>query len=200
MKRKIILLSFIIFSLNGCSVIQQIRDFAKLKFKIASVGNFNIAGIDISRKTEFSDFKALELLKLSSVITDNKLPATFTLNLEAKNPNKNTDYSQAPAISLNSLPWTLYINEKETISGNISKPVSVPGNNAIVNIPLDIQLDLIKIFEDGTLQNIANTVLKVGGANKDLTKIKIVARPVIGTPIGEITYPDELTIINTEFK
>ncbi|NLT52627.1 MAG: hypothetical protein GXX85_17120 [Ignavibacteria bacterium] len=200
MKKRLILLILVVISFNGCSVIKQIANLSKLKFKLGSVGNFRLAGIDINNKASYSDFNVTELMKLTSLFTEKKLPAVFTLNLEAQNPNGNTEYTQAPVITLKSLPWTLYLDDKETISGNIGQPVQVQGNNSVVTIPLDIQFDLLKVFQDGSLQNIAKLVLSVGGVKKDLTKVKLTAQPVIDTPLGEMTYPERLTIVNTEFK
>jgi hypothetical protein len=88
--RIIISILSLAFLLTSCSVYETIVNLSRLKFKLGDVNNFTISGINLSNKKEFQDFNPLELLNLTQAIGSGKLPASFTLNVEAKNPNDGT--------------------------------------------------------------------------------------------------------------
>ncbi len=199
-KRKWIYLSILVLFLSGCGIYNSIMNLSKLKFKLDSVNNFKVSGIPVSNKSKLSDFNPLDLVKLTSQVAQGELPVTFTLNVSAKNPNPETVQGNATDIKLVSFPWKLFIDDKETISGNITNPVTVPGGNKSVFIPLNIKLNLMEFFSGSNLESIVNLALKLGGGKGSTSHIKLVARPVLDTPIGNITYPGDLTIVDYAYK
>ncbi len=199
MKKKILLVIFLFTFLSGCSVYNSLMNISKLKFKLDSVGNFKISNIAVTKKSSLKDFNAIDLLKLTSEVAKGTLPATFTLNVDAYNPNSTSSTNQSSDITLKSFPWRLFIDNKQTISGNISKPVAVPGKGGHSIIPLSISMNLMEFFKNSNLNSILNLVLKLGGEKGSTSHIKIIADPVLGTPIGDIKYPESLTIVDSEF-
>jgi hypothetical protein len=174
-------------------------NLSRLKFKLGSVNNFTVSGINISNKNSLQDFNALELLNLTQVIATGKLPASFTLNVEAKNPNDGTGgYPQTNA-TLKKFPWRLEIDNIETISGNIGNPVSVPGTGEITNIPLTMNIDLIEFFGNKGLDNLMNLALTLGGEQGSSSKLSLYATPTVSSPLGDIKYPGELKIVDQAF-
>lgn len=200
-KKKIIIISLIAIFITSCGVYNSLMNLSKLKFKLGAVNNFKVGNIAVSNKSKLSDFGALDVLKLTSEVVSGNFPVTFTVNVLAKNPNSSsksgTDLSD---ISLKQFPWTLYINDKQTISGNISDPVQVAAVDNATVIPLQMSLDLMDFFSDGGLNNLIDLALSLGGKSGSSTKIKIVAEPLLGTPLGNMSYPTPLTIIDTSFK
>jgi len=199
MKKKILLIFFLFTFLSGCSVYNSLMNISKLKFKLDSVGNFKISNIAVTRKSSLKNFNALEFLKLTSEVAKGTLPVTFTLNVDAYNPNSVSSANQSTDITLESFPWKLFIDNKQTISGNISKPVVVPGKGGHSIIPLSISMNLMEFFKNSNLNSILNLALKLGGEKGSTSHIKIVADPVLGTPIGNLRYPEPLTIVDSEF-
>ena len=63
-----------------------------------------------------------------------------------------------------------------------------------------MSLDLIKFFGDKGLENIVNLALNVGGAQGSTSNLKLIAEPVLGTPLGDMKYPEPLTIIDKQFN
>ena len=201
MKKTIILFSGLILFITSCSVFNSLMNLSKLKFKLGNVNNFKVGNTLISNKSKLSDFSAADILKLTSQVVSGKFPVSFTVNVLAQNPNKvKTDNSGINNISLKSFPWTLYINDKKTISGNISNPVNVPAVENATVIPLEMQLDLLEFFKGDGLNNLVNLALSLGGQEGTSSKIKIVAEPVLGTPMGDKSYPDPITIIDKSFN
>ncbi len=201
MKRKIIvslLLTALIF--GGCGMYKSIMNLSKLKFKLDSVNNFKISGIAVNGKSQLSDFNPLDLVKLTSQVAQGNLPVSFTLNVLAKNPNAESIGTTSTDIKIVSFPWKLFIDDKETISGNISSPVIVPGGNKTSVIPLNIGMNLMEFFSNSNLESLVNLALKLGGGKGATSHIKLVARPVLDTPVGNITYPGELTIVDYTYK
>jgi len=188
-----------IFLLTSCSVYETMVNLSRLKFKLGNVNNLTLSGINISNKKSLSDFNAVELLKLTSVITSGKLPASFTLNVEAKNPNDGSGGYPKTDATLKSFPWKLEIDNVETINGNIGSPVSVPGTGDVTNIPLTMNLDLIEFFGNKGLDNLVNLALALGGQQGSSSKLTLYATPTVSSPLGDIKYPGELKIVDQSF-
>jgi hypothetical protein len=187
------------FLLTSCSVYQTMVNLSRLKFKLGVVNNLTLNGINISNKKSISDFNATELLKLTSVITSGKLPASFTLNVEAKNPNDGSGGYPKTDATLKAFPWKLEIDNVETISGDIGSPVSVPGTGEVTNIPLTMNLDLIEFFGNKGLDNLVNLALALGGQEGSSSKLTLYATPTVSSPLGDIKYPGELKIVDQSF-
>ena len=188
-----------IFLLTSCSVYETMVNLSRLKFKLGNVNNLTLSGINISNKKSISDFNAVELLKLTSVITSGELPVSFILNVEAKNPNDGSGGYHKTDATLKAFPWKLEIDNVETISGNIGSPVSVPGTGDVTNIPLTMNLDLIEFFGNKGLDNLVNLALALGGQQGSSSKLTLYATPTVSSPLGDIKYPGELKIVDQTF-
>ena len=197
--RKIFLLLSFVFLIASCSVYQTIVNLSRLQFKLGKVDNFQLGGIDISDKSKLEDFNFQDLLKLTKAFSSGSLPASFILNVEAKNPNDGTGGYKKTDASIKSFPWRLLINDKETVSGNISQTVFVPGTGEITQIPLTISVDLIKLFKDKGYEELINLSLTLGGKKGSSSKLTLYASPTVSTSLGDIKYPGELKIIDKEF-
>ncbi|MGB5287142.1 MAG: hypothetical protein WBN42_01520 [Ignavibacteriaceae bacterium] len=198
--KKILFLSVLLLLTSlSCSVYETMVNLSRLKFKLGNVNNLTLSGINISNKKSMSDFNAVELLKLTSVITSGELPVSFTLNVEARNPNDGSGGYPKTDATLKSFPWKLEIDNVETISGNIGNPVSVPGTGDVTNIPLTMNLDLIKFFGNKGLDNLVNLALALGGQQGSSSKLTLYATPTVSSPLGDIKYPGELKIIDQSF-
>ena len=146
------------------------------------------------------DFNPLDLLKISSAFAQGSLPASFVLNVEAKNPNDGTGGYKKTDATLQNFKWRLFLDDKETISGDLDQPVSVPGTGDVTTIPLRINIDLMKFFKDKGYESIVNLALALGGAQGSSSKINLFATPTVSSPFGNITYPGELKLVDYEFS
>ncbi|MBN1637884.1 MAG: hypothetical protein JW866_02885 [Ignavibacteriales bacterium] len=200
MKKLFVLAIAVSLLLTSCSIFDTIENIQRLRFKLSSIADFKVSDISIASKNSYSDFSPVEILKLTSSILDGKLPIQFVLNLDAKNPNDGTGGSPRTNLTIESFPWRLFIDNKETIAGNIGNPISVPGVGESTIIPLTLELDLFKFFENNSLESLLNIALKLGGAEGKPTDLQLVADPVLGTPLGNLKYPNEITVVDFEWR
>ncbi len=171
MKKIVLLSTALLFLTSSCSVYETMVNLSRLKFKLGAVNNFTVSGINISGKKSLQDFNPLEVVNLTSVIASGKLPVSFTLNVEAKNPNDGTGGYPKTDATLKAFPWRLEIDNVETISGNIGSPVTVPGTGEVTNIPLTMNIDLIEFFGNKGFDNLINLALTLGGQQGSSTRL-----------------------------
>jgi hypothetical protein len=196
--------SFLIcLSLLGvsCSALKDLgntmTNLSRTKFRLDSVSGFQLAGIPLAGK---SDVSLVDGAKLLSAFSRNELPATFTLNIGALNPNDGTGGSPKASSTLTSLAWTLIIDNTVTVNGNIPNPITIPGTGQQTIIPLQMNLDLMKFFKDTGYQSILNLALSLGGANSSPSRLTLRIKPTMQTDFGPITYPNEIDVIDKEFR
>lgn len=194
----VVLILFAVSNIS-CSVFQTMQNLARLKFKLGTVNQFTFNGVNISNKTKLADFSAIEIISISSAVANGKLPVSFTLNVDTQNPNDGTGGYPKTNVSISSFPWRLLIDDKETISGNIGQPFQVPGTGESAVIPLQMNLDLMTFFKDKGYESLVNLALTLGGKSGSSSKLTLYAKPVVGTSIGNISYPNELKIVSHQF-
>ena len=205
--KKFFLILFIInftLVLPACKQLQQVSgaftNLKRLQFKLENVNNFVLSGINLSSKKSLSDISMTDGIKLTQAFATKKFPAEFVLNVEARNPNDGTGGSAQTSASLTRFDWRLYIDDTQTIAGNISKPIEIPGTGKSTIIPLSISLDLYEFFGNKGYDKIVNLALAIGGVEGSSSKLKLDAKPTVTTSLGDITYPGRITIVNTQFN
>ncbi len=201
MKKYSFYLIVVLLSLNfiSCSIYKTIVNASRLRFELGNVENLEVSGVRFDGKKSVSDFNAIEILKLTTSLIRRTFPVTFVLNVEAMNPNDGKSGYPKTDIMLKSFPWDLYIDNKQTISGNILSPVLVPGTGELVTIPLEIKLDLFKFIQDKDLNSLINLALAIEGVKGYSSNVTLLAQPTVSTPIGDITYPGQLKIVGMSF-
>ncbi len=177
-----------------------LANLQRLKFKIGSVRNFRLLGLDISGKSKLSDFNALDALRLFEAYRSKKLPVDFVVDVLAINPNDGTGGTRQTTSTLTGLECRLLIDGKPTIMGNIDRPVEIPGTGQESVIPLRLSLDLLEFFEDKRYEDLIQMALAIGGQSGTASRLSLDAQPTVSTPFGPMTYPGRITIISAEFR
>jgi hypothetical protein len=177
-----------------------IANLQRLKFKIGSVRNFRLLGLDISNKSKLSDLSAADILKIAQSYNTKRLPVEFVVDVLAINPNDGTQGTRKTASTLTGLECRLLIDDNPTITGNIDNPVEIPGTGQESVIPLRLSLDLLQFFGGRRYEDLVGLALAIGGRDRSGTRIALDAQPTVSTPLGPITYPGRVTIVSTEFR
>lgn len=196
--------------ISGCLLLQScatlgdmasaLANLQRLKFKIGSVRDFRLLGLDISGKSRLSDFSATDILRVAQSYTSRRLPVEFVVDVLAVNPNDGTGGTAKTASTLTALECRLLIDGKPTVYGNIDRPVEIPGTGQESVIPLRLSLDLLEFFGDKRYEDLVALALAIGGRSGSAARLSLDAQPTVSTPLGPITYPGRLTIISTEFR
>ena len=137
--------------LSSCQSIKEIAALRDVAFAIDRLTDVRLAGIDLSQVRSVRDLRAADVLNLTRALNRREMPLTFQLNLEATNPSTNS-----VAARLVGLDWTLFLEEKETISGAFNGDVTLPPGQP-QQVPFGVSLDLVQFFEGGVndLVNVA---------------------------------------------
>ncbi len=190
--------------LPACSIkdiTQTLNNIKSLQYKLGAVDNYRLAGVRLDDKRSVSDFSALDALKLTRAFTSGELPATFTLNLLAHNPNDGKEGRTSTPVTLNSIDFRLYIDDKQTIQGDINSPVTVPGGGQTQTIPIQMTVDLARFFGDKSYEDVARLALALGGVEGSAARLTLDIKPTVETSIlGKVTYPGRIKVIDKEFR
>ena len=201
MKKLILCAALLVAFFNlGCSgVYDAITNVQRLQFKLDDVTNMRLAGVNLSNITSISNLNLLDGASLLSSFTSGKVPAEFTLNVLAKNPNDGTGGTKNTSAVIKNLDWRLFIDSKETINGKVGN-ITVPGVGQATTIPVNVSFDLLKFFNDVGYESLVNLALALGGKNGSASRLTLKVKPTIDTPLGPITYPGEFDVVDKEFR
>jgi hypothetical protein len=190
--------------LQGCATLGEIaRTLASLKhlqFRLEGISDFSLAGIHIGQKAQLRDFTVADGIQLLAAFRAKHLPARFLLNVEAHNPNDGSDATTRTVSTLTRFDWRLLVDDQPTINGGIDRPLEIPGTGRSTIIPLRLELDLIEFFGDHGYNDLLNLALALGGKRGDISRVALDAQPSVSTPLGDITYPERITIVSKEFR
>jgi hypothetical protein len=193
-----------VLPLQGCATMGQIAralvSLKQLQFRLEGIGDSSLAGIRLSEKSKLKDFSISDGIQLLAAFHSKRLPARFLVNVGARNPNDGSGGSTQTTSTLTRFDWRLLIDDQPTISGGIDRPFEIPGTGQLTIIPLRVELDLFQFFGNRGYDGLLNLALALGGQNADISRVALDARPSVSTPLGEIAYPEPITIVSKEFR
>ncbi|MDX1646584.1 MAG: hypothetical protein R3304_05535, partial [Longimicrobiales bacterium] len=112
------------------------------------------------------------------------------LDVIARNPEDN-----AVDARLVQMDWTLFLEERETVSGVLDREIVLP-RGAPTSVPVDVSLNLVEFYEGNArdLFELAQALAGVGGEPKD---VALEALPTVQTALGPIRYPSPIRLSTT---
>lgn len=174
---------------SSCASLQQLAALRKVQFDLGDVRGGRLAGVDLNRVRSYSSLTITDGARLAAAVAANDLPLEFTLNLNAENPASNS-----VAARMIRLQWSLFLQDRETISGVIDTAIALPPGQPQV-IPMRMSLNLIEFF-GGSAADLFNLAMGLAGADADPTSVSLRALPTVSTPIGPIDYPSPITVVS----
>ncbi|MBP9191312.1 MAG: hypothetical protein KBF96_02050 [Ignavibacteria bacterium] len=196
----VICLCMIIFLYSCSGVKDAVTNAQRLQFKLGSVDNFNMAGVNISKIKSLNDVNLIDGAVLLAAFAGGSMPASFDVNLIAKNPDTYPGGSKESSSLIKSVSWRLLIDGQEMVGGEVDKNIIIPGVGQSVTIPIPVKLDLAKLMSDGGYEKIMNLALAIGGKSGSSSRLTLKIRPVADIFMGEIFSPGEIDVINKEFR
>lgn len=189
MKRALIISILVSCSIAGCAAVQQFVALGKVDFSLDGVSGLSVAGINMANVDSYQDFGLLDVTRIALAFSERSLPVEFLVHVRAENPASNNVSAR-----LVGLEWTLFLEDKETVSGRLDSNLLLePGKPQ--DIPVAMSFDLIEFF-DGNVKDLTQLALSFAGKGGEPKKISLKAIPTIETPIGPISYPEPLTIVD----
>jgi hypothetical protein len=182
-----------IFLISGCGVLEQVQQMGNLtrcQFRLESMNNTELAGVNVQNKNKLEDFSFTELTRVGTAYAKGDLPIQFTLNVGVKNPNDKV-------AAMNRMAWTLMIDDKETISGLLDQRVQIEANSTNT-IPLNMSFDLLDFFDSMGRDSLLNLVMNLAGQSDKPTSLTLKVKPSIDVAGTNINYPGYIDV-NTEF-
>lgn len=190
MKKALLIFILPTLFLSGCDVFKQVGQMANLskcEFRMQSIRNLTLAGVNVQNIHKFSDLTLMDGAKLTAAVANNSFPLEFTLNLEARNPN-------TAAAGMTRMEWILFIDDIEMTRGTLSQAVTIPANSGIAVIPMQLRFDLKQVLSGKSADAILNFGLNLAGAGNSPTRFKMQIQPTINVGNWPVTYPGYITI------
>jgi hypothetical protein len=181
------LLALLVLPLAGCAELQQLAALSRVDFGLDRTSGGVLAGVNLDRIGTYRDISPQDVVQVLGAYQRGEMPLRFTLHMDALNPPDN-----GVTARLLDLDWTLYLEGKRTIDGRLGREFLLPPGE-VVDVPLEIELDLLRFYRDNA-QDLADLALSLAGRGGSPKNIELRARPTIGTPLGPIQYPEEITI------
>ncbi len=177
-------------ALASCQTLQQLTALQNVAFDFTGVREVDLAGVRLDAITSASDLGIVGTTRILAAYMTGNMPLELTVDVLAENPADNSVTAR-----MAQLDWTLVLEGRETVSGTVGDPISLPPGQPTV-IPVRASLDLLTFFE-GSGQDLLDLVLSLtgqeGGASKQLA---LTILPTIETPLGPMRYPRPITILN----
>ena len=173
--------------LGSCSFLKEISTFGKCEFRMSTLEDPELAGVDISRVRSYNDLGFADMGLITASVMKGQLPLAFTLNIEARNPN--------PAMAaLNKLEYIAFIDDVQVASGALNQRIEIPASGGITTIPLRLNTDLIDILKKDSRQTLVNFGLNLADAGNRPTRVSLKVKPTILVGTMEIIYPGYFTV------
>ncbi len=176
---------------SHCATLKEVAALRRVDFSLSHLSDLNLAGISLNNVKSYQDIGLINAGRLGLALASNELPLTFTLHVKAENPADNP----VPA-KLMGLAWTLFLQDKETISGTVDQPIVMPPGQP-QDVPVVINLNLLSFFKGG-LRDMVDLALSLSGQGGASKNIRLQVTPTINTPLGPIQYPQPITVINKQ--
>lgn len=187
MKKLLLVLLSAVFL--GCGVarqIQEAKNFAKCEFRIRSVEGTRLGDVKIQNVKSLKDLSMKKAAEIAMVLGSDKIPLSFTLNLQAKNPNAET-------ASMNKLEWILFIDEHEMVAGVLDHKTEI-SQNQVAEIPIVISADLREALRGKSRDAMVNLAFNVAGQGDNPTHILLKVKPSIEISGYMIQYPGYIDV------
>lgn len=139
--------------LHSCTVLDQAQEyqrFIQCDFSLYTVRVLDVNGIDVMNISKPEDIPFLQLMSLSQTVMSGSLPATISVEFNAKN-------NQAEKASISGVQWRIMLKEKEFLSGMLDKSVEVHGNSQTV-FPVKTDIDILKLAQSKSLNQVWDLV------------------------------------------
>ncbi|MGB1000064.1 MAG: hypothetical protein ACPGVE_06970, partial [Flavobacteriales bacterium] len=113
-KKLYVFLTAAVLTLSSCDVLQSVATLAtNCEYKVSSVTNYSVAGLDVANKKKLSDFNFMDAASVSTALLTKSLPIKMTVNVGVEN--------SGPEARLNTLEWQAFVENKPLAIGKVEQ-------------------------------------------------------------------------------
>jgi hypothetical protein len=167
--------------LSGCAALRSFTALSQVGFALDGASGVRLAGVELDRVRSFDDLSFMDVARIGSALTGGQLPLEATIHVAASNPGDN------PQARLTGLEWTLHLRDRETVSGGLDAPITLPSGET-TDLPVQVRLDLLEFFDTG-MRDLVELGLSLAGMEREPVDLRLELVPTVQTSIGPIRYP-----------
>lgn len=188
MKRHSILLLLALATLlGGCKALREMKALSKCQFRIGTVTEVALAGINIQKIRKFADLPVKDAAKVGAALAGGTLPLSLVVNLEVKNPNKQM-------AAMNRLEWVAMIDDKEMLNGIVSDRVEVEPNGGVAKLPIQVNVNLRKVLGSMGKTELLDFGMGITDQESRPTRVSMKLKPSIMVGKKAVEYPGWFTV------
>lgn len=146
-----------------------------------------IAGVRIDNKNSISDLNLIDAGRITTSLLAGKLPLTFNLNVEAKNPN-------STLAAMNRMEWIAILDNVEVLRGAVNDRVEISPNNGTTTIPVKISVDLKEVLSSKSKDALLNLAFNLTDPKGNPSRVKLKIRPTLMLGSVPVQYPGYITL------
>lgn len=185
----VLLLLTAIMVFSSCRTIRELKSLSKCQFRIQSIRNTKLAGINIQNLRSYTDLSFAQGAKVTAAYLSGNLPLQFTMDVQVKNPNQEL-------AALNRLDWIALFDQTELLQGTVSQRVAVQPNGGIATIPLSISCNVKKVLDRLKKDKALNSGFELADEQNRPKRLALKLKPsiTVGKKGKSIPYPGYITV------
>lgn len=172
--------------LAGCATVRGLQALRDVEFRLDSVADARLAGVDLARLRSFEDLTPLQATALLGGLMERNLPLQLELGVAARNPG-------SVAARLVRMDWTLLLAGRDTVSGTLDRAWEIPPGETTI-VPVRVSVNLAEFFEHN-LPELVDLALAASGRSSRPVEIGLRVQPTIDTALGAMRFPAPITIV-----
>ena len=177
----------ILLSVLSCTYLKELTTLKDCEFRMGTLDNPVLAGVDISGIFNLKDFSIEQTGKITKSILLGTLPLSFILNVEVKNPNQKN-------ASLNRLEYLAFIDTVKIASGAMEEHVVIPSGGGIATIPVKVETDILDLVKKESVNTLLNYALNLADDGNRPVRVNIKIKPWIQIGSVDREYPGYITV------
>lgn len=176
-----------ILTISSCTYLKELTALKDCEFRVGTLENPVLAGVDISKIFSLKDFSIDQTGKITKSILRGTLPLSFILNVEVKNPNQKN-------ASLNRLEYLAFIDTVQIAAGAVEEHVIIPSGGGIANIPVKVETDVLDLLKKEPMNTLLNYALNLADDGNRPVRVSIKIKPWIQIGSVDHEYPGYITV------
>jgi LEA14-like dessication related protein len=185
--RKWLIFGSLMLLLNACSALSGLSAFTKCEFRLYSLAEPLLCGIDVSHKRSWTDFSFMEGQMIAGNLLRSTLPFDVRAKIEVRNPGNS-------AAAVNAILWKVYVDDVQVAMGSVNERVEIApaGGRVLVTVP--VHADLIDLLEGDSPGAMLNLALNLVNSGDKTSRVSLKIKPSVLVGSQTIKYPGYFTI------